>query len=146
MKASSLHPTLLSRALKGRIVTECSSNGSRQLSLRFSDGTTLDIEMQDAGLVAAVGRPFGDPGGDPRDHPTGRQNEFLTFIARYIHRYGVAPAESDIQRHFMISAPSVHTMMQTLERRGFISRKPGVGRSVRLLRPLADPRGPEGPG
>jgi Mn-dependent DtxR family transcriptional regulator len=54
-------------------------------------------------------------------------------------RYGVAPAEADIQRHFMVSAPSVNQMMQNLERRGFIARErdlftgQAVPRSIRIL-------------
>ena len=47
-------------------------------------------------------------------------------------QFGRAPAEADIQRHFLVSAPSVNAMMQTLERRGFITRKPGVPRSIRV--------------
>jgi len=39
---------------------------------------------------------------------------------------------SDIERHFLVSAPSVNQMMQTLERLGFISRQRGVPRSVRI--------------
>jgi repressor LexA len=64
--------------------------------------------------------------------PTKRQLEYLLFIAKYLGRYGRAPAESDIERHFLVSAPSVNQMMQMLERRGFISRKPGVPRSARI--------------
>ena len=49
------------------------------------------------------------------------------------------PAESDIARHFMVSAPSVNQMLRTLEARGFISRgfDPFTGhaaaRSIRIL-------------
>ena len=41
-----------------------------------------------------------------------------------------------IQRHFLVSAPSVNAMMKTRTRRGFISRVPGLARSIRLLLPL----------
>ncbi|WP_414636801.1 hypothetical protein [Aquabacterium sp.] len=54
------------------------------------------------------------------------------FIAKYIARFGRPPAESDIQRHFLVSAPSVNQMMQMLERRKFITRQSGVPRSVRV--------------
>ena len=46
------------------------------------------------------------------------------------------PAEVDIQRHFRVSPPSVHQMIVTLERNGFIRRQPGVPRSIEILVPL----------
>ncbi len=69
---------------------------------------------------------------DASQRPTKRQLEYLAFISKYIHRFGRAPAESDIERHFLVSAPSVNQMMQMLERRGFITRQPGVPRSTRI--------------
>ena len=42
----------------------------------------------------------------------------LDFIKKYALRFGVAPAESDIERHVLVSAPSVNQMIQTLERAG----------------------------
>ncbi len=69
---------------------------------------------------------------DGSKRPTQRQFEYLAFISKYIQRFGRAPAEADIQRHFLVSAPSVNQMMQMLERRGFIARQPGVARSIRL--------------
>jgi DNA-binding MarR family transcriptional regulator len=55
-------------------------------------------------------------------------------------RHGVSPAESDIQEHFMVSAPSAHAMVKTLERRGFITRDRDIfGRIVpRSIRVLVD--------
>lgn len=67
--------------------------------------------------------------------PTPRQLEFLTFIAGYAMLLRVPPAEADIQRHFQISPPSVHQMILTLEKRGFISRIPGQARSITVLYP-----------
>ena len=68
-------------------------------------------------------------------HFTKTQGRYLAFIHRYITRFGQAPAEADIQRHFMVSSPSVHAMIQTLARKGLISRVPGVPRSIKLLVP-----------
>jgi hypothetical protein len=44
-----------------------------------------------------------------------------------------APAEIDMQRYFKVSPPSVHQMVLTLEREGFISRQLGVARSIEML-------------
>jgi Mn-dependent DtxR family transcriptional regulator len=38
-----------------------------------------------------------------------------------------------MQRHFEVTAPSVHQMVLTLERGGLIKRTPGAARSVELL-------------
>jgi ketosteroid isomerase-like protein len=38
-----------------------------------------------------------------------------------------------MQQFFMVSPPSVHQMVMTLEKRGLITRRPGVARSLRVL-------------
>jgi DNA-binding FadR family transcriptional regulator len=47
--------------------------------------------------------------------------------------FGRSPAEADMQRHFGVSAPSVHQMVLTLERQRLIRRQPGIARSIALL-------------
>ena len=66
---------------------------------------------------------------------TRRQGQFLAFIYYYTKVNGRPPAEADMERYFQVSPPSVHQMVVTLERRGFIARVPGQGRSIRLLLP-----------
>ena len=100
------------------------------LALHFSDGTVLNIHAVTGTLEAAILRSRAKTTDDPR--PTKKQAEYLTFIVKYISRFGRAPAELDIQRHFLVSAPSVNQMMQTLERRGFITRKPNTPRSTQV--------------
>lgn len=65
--------------------------------------------------------------------PTDRQGQFLAYIFQYSLVNGCAPAEADMQRYFQISAPSVHAMVRTLDRHGFIQRVPGQARSITLL-------------
>ncbi len=67
--------------------------------------------------------------------PTARQGQFLAYIHHYRLLNGCPPAEADMQRFFQITAPSVHSMVLTLERRGFIRRVPGQPRSITLLVP-----------
>ena len=67
--------------------------------------------------------------------PTARQGQFLAYIYQYSLVNGCAPAEADMQRYFQITPPSVHSMVLTLERRGFIRRVPGQARSIALLVP-----------
>ena len=64
---------------------------------------------------------------------TEKQGEYLAFIYAYSHMFGRSPAETDLQRHFQVSPPSVHQMVVTLERNGLIRRQPGVARSIELL-------------
>lgn len=65
--------------------------------------------------------------------PTERQGQFLAYIFQYSLVNGCAPAEADMQRYFLITPPSVHSMVLTLERRGFIQRVPGQARSITML-------------
>ncbi len=64
---------------------------------------------------------------------TDKQGQHLAFIHAYALAIGRPPAEADIQRFFAVTPPSVHQMVLTLERKGFITRKPGSARSIRLL-------------
>jgi hypothetical protein len=72
---------------------------------------------------------------DPSVAPpfTKKQGQYLAFIYNYSKIHGRAPAESDLQRYFQTTPPSVHQMIKTLELSGFIERTPGQARSIRLL-------------
>ena len=63
---------------------------------------------------------------------TPKQGQYLAFIYHYTKVNGNAPAEADIQKYLSVSPPTVHQMIVTLERLGFITRVPGEGRSIRL--------------
>jgi DNA-binding MarR family transcriptional regulator len=64
---------------------------------------------------------------------TPKQGQYLAFIHAYTLVLGRPPAEADLQRHFRVTPPSVHQMLLTLERAGFIRRRPGVARSIKVL-------------
>jgi len=64
---------------------------------------------------------------------TPRQGEYLAFIYYYTKLNGQPPAEHDMARYFGVSAPSVHQMVVTLEKRCLIRRTPGQARSIKLL-------------
>ena len=57
----------------------------------------------------------------------------MAFIYTYSHMFRRPPAETDMQRHFEVSPPSVHQMVVTLERNGLIRRQSGVARSIEIL-------------
>lgn len=80
---------------------------------------------------------------DPAIAPsfTAKQGQYLAFIYNYTRIHTQAPAESDLERYFRVSPPSIHDMIKTLERNGLIERTPGRARSIRLLvRPEHLPR------
>jgi DNA-binding MarR family transcriptional regulator len=66
---------------------------------------------------------------------TEKQGQYLAFIYTYSHIFRRPPAETDMQRHFEVSPPSVHQMIVTLERNGLIRRQAGVARSIQILVP-----------
>jgi hypothetical protein len=113
-------------------VSHVTIGDTQQLVVHFVGGATL---AADAGSVELHAAPKGSKASPPAQdvrQPTKRQFEYLAFIHKYIARFGRAPAEADIERHFLVSAPSVNQMMQTLERLGFIARQRGVPRSIRI--------------
>jgi len=64
-----------------------------------------------------------------------KQGQYLAFLDRYTRQKSYPPAEGDVQAYFGVSAPAVHQMIVTLERKGLISRVTGQARSVRVLVP-----------
>jgi len=62
-----------------------------------------------------------------------KQGQYLAYIHLYTRLHRRPPAEADIQQYFRVSPPSVHQMVLTLERAGFIRRQPRTPRSIELL-------------
>jgi repressor LexA len=113
-------------------VSHVTLSDAQRLVVHFANGTSLAVDAGSAELNVAPKAPRAASPVHGARQPTKRQAEYLAFIHKYIARFGRAPAESDIERHFLVSAPSVNQMMQTLERLGFIARQHGVPRSVRI--------------
>jgi repressor LexA len=131
-------PEDLTKRLARRTVSHVSHPDDESISVHFTDGSTLRVKRHGKGVAATVtDAPTSDarPG---HKRPTARQREYLEFIKKYILRFGVSPAESDIERHFLVSAPSVNQMMRSLERAGHITRRRDltgrcVPRSIRVV-------------
>jgi DNA-binding MarR family transcriptional regulator len=66
---------------------------------------------------------------------TALQGQYLAFLYAYTQLNHRPPAERDFQEYFQVTAPSVHQMILSLERLGFIRRTPGAARSIVLLLP-----------
>ncbi len=64
---------------------------------------------------------------------TEKQGQYLAFIHAYTLVMDRPPAEADLQRHFGVTPPSVHSMVMSLERAGLIRREPRRARSIVVL-------------
>ena len=64
---------------------------------------------------------------------TEKQGQYLAFIYAYSRISQRPPAEADMQRYFKVTPPSVHQMVLTLERLGFVQRRPGQPRTIQVL-------------
>ena len=84
-------------------------------------------------MGAADGRDSTEQDTSVPERFTSRQGQYLAFIYYYTKLNGQPPAEHDIATYFRTSAPSVHQMVRTLEKRRLIQRVPGQSRSIRLL-------------
>ena len=51
----------------------------------------------------------------PANSFTPKQGQYLAFIHPYTRVHRRPPAETDMQRHFRVSPPSVHQMVLTLD-------------------------------
>lgn len=64
---------------------------------------------------------------------TAKQGQYLAFIFHYTKLNRRPPAQTDIQRYFQVTPPTVHQMVLTLERKGLIRRTPGKARALEVL-------------
>jgi repressor LexA len=64
---------------------------------------------------------------------TDKQGQYLAFIYNYTAINGRPPAEADLQRFFLVTPPTIHQMILTLEEKRLISRSLGIARSIKLL-------------
>ncbi len=136
--ARKTHPAVLVRdieALRERVVVagfspieDESLPGYRRFYVADPFGNRLEF------LEPLPDRPADISRDKPLSRPrfTEKQGQYLAFIDSYIRMFERAPAETDMQRHFQVSPPSVHQMVLTLERLGLIARQPGVARSIEL--------------
>ena len=64
---------------------------------------------------------------------TERQGQYLAFIHAYTKISGRPPAQTNMQRFFAVTAPTVHQMVLRLERQGLLRRTPAQARSLEVL-------------
>ncbi|MGH9762726.1 MAG: LexA family protein, partial [Blastocatellia bacterium] len=74
-------------------------------------------------------------GGAPKPKYTSKQGQYLAFIHLYRKLNRRPPAETDLQRYFRTSPPSIHQMVVGLEKNGLIEKIPYQARSIRITVP-----------
>lgn len=137
----SVHLDKLSLRVAGLTVSHVQSIAENELTIHFTNGSTLIVSAEAEPVVAWFRASQAGAADRVGNRPSSRQHEYMDFIRTFTARYGVPPAESDMARHFMVSAPSVNQMVKTLEQRGYITRERGpsgqaVPRSIRIVEPL----------
>jgi hypothetical protein len=126
------------KLIKGNQITiGITAADARKLAWRLLEVAEAD---EAAARAEASGRFSQSTAGRGREQPsttaaqfTFKQGKYLAFIHHYRSRFGRSPAESDIQRHFLVTAPTVNQMVRRLEHLGLIARTPGQARSIQLL-------------
>ena len=86
-------------------------------------------------METQTNRPMNQMSGRDRASFTPQQGQYLAFIDACTRVHRRPAAEADIRRYFGVTPPSVHQMILTLERAGFITRQPGAPRSIEVLVP-----------
>lgn len=66
---------------------------------------------------------------------TEKQGQYLAFIFYYTKINGIPPAQTDFQRYFSVTPPTVHQMILTLEEKKLISRLANKPRSLFICIP-----------
>lgn len=69
---------------------------------------------------------------------TEKQGQYLAFIHNYSKIHGRPPAESDLEKYFRVTPPTIHQMVLKLEEKGLISRVPGQARTIKVLVPAEE--------
>jgi hypothetical protein len=111
---------------KRQWLMETCNNPAEEHVVVFDGGKMVDILCPD------------DGGRQKKTTFTKKQGQYLAFITQYTNVHGIPPAEHEMQRHFGVSPASVHQMVINLERKGLITRTPGIARSIRILAPARD--------
>jgi hypothetical protein len=112
----------------------------KPLGVRVGAGMKRGILARFRPDPSASPSPCGEPSAaqsETHHSFTDKQGQYLAFIDHYTKKHRQLPAEADLQRHFQVSAPSVHQMILKLEQRRLIQRTPGQSRSIAVLVPAA---------
>ena len=63
---------------------------------------------------------------------TEKQGQYLAFIYFYTKINGLSPAQTDFQKYFKVTPPTVHQMIMQLDKKKLITRIPNKARSIEI--------------
>jgi hypothetical protein len=122
---------------------ESSGTDAKELRRNLYAAAKKPVRIVIGGLVyivkVRVFESFGDDAFEvsidpaPRSDPsisrsfTAKQGQYLAFIYNYTKIHRRAPAESDMERYFQVSPPTIHNMIKTLERQRPHRKNPWKG-------------------
>lgn len=66
---------------------------------------------------------------------TDKQGQYLAYIYHYTKLNAILPAHTDFQKYFQVTPPTVNQMINTLESKGFITKRSRAARSISLVIP-----------
>lgn len=64
---------------------------------------------------------------------TERQEEYLEYIKEFINDQGFSPSFSEMSRHFGVNPNASHSVVNVLEKKGYITRVANLSRTVRVV-------------
>ena len=71
---------------------------------------------------------------------TKRMSDVVAFIEGFMEIHRFAPSQTEIARGLNVSQTRVHQLLNDLETRGWITRRPGSSRSIVLIdKPTSPP-------
>jgi hypothetical protein len=121
------------------IVAEFNVNKARQMDVVDGIAREFRIGVRNYGQCSiSFAKAASRRTQQPKPRYTQKQGQYLAFIYYHTKLNRRPPAEAEMQRYFRTSPPAVHNMVLQLEKKGFIERKPGQPRSIRLLVPRVE--------
>ena len=64
--------------------------------------------------------------------PTKAQRQLLQWIERYAQRHHIMPSVREMARRFKKSPAGIHSLLQRLEARGYVTLAGGLARGMRI--------------
>ncbi len=146
----------LTELLSGRQIAHVALKGKNALRIVFADGTFMHIKAPSGGFTIYTGdADIGDGIPTPLQQeiaaqtrlrtqsgsntisryveaPTERETDYLSFIKEHTARVGKPPAQYDMERRFQIPAHHAENAIREMERKGLITHKVGMPKSLRV--------------
>lgn len=68
---------------------------------------------------------------------TEKQQDTLDYISEYLEDNGYPPSRMDIALNFDIAVNAAQERLKAIEKKGYITISPGVGRGIKIIKKAA---------